>query len=645
MRFPSILFHSRIALAVACSFVFGVCCCLTANGQDGLLDNQPANSRTTAETALPDPFAQQLIKLAKRGNRQMGDAIQSLTRAQRWTDASRLLELLDNQQPDSTSLVEIEQRIEPATFLELKLSDTLSAKAKSALDKIAAAGEQQRRSPDRLRAAIRLLSDGSTDQRLAAARTLVEGGNASIIELVSAAIATDPPAERKTILRALLRQGPGGVSALQQLALYGTSTVRAEAVESLALIDTRGHANDLLAALYSVQSGSVQSVSKEVEVAGQYLSRVAGGLPSRTYAVDRLLADLEQKQATADHRDNDDQVVVHWSINKEQDGVQFRKTRAIYAAYREAADAAVRLRQVGALTPQILTKVLVSDVGYRIMIDPDWGDKSQVDSLLASYGSILDSNSLSAALEYALDIRDYAASLGLIRLIGSGISTIGSDEYIRAAGPEITPLVAAASSPIARIRYEAALTVSRLAGGFGYAGSSQVKRALSEMVRLADLPTVVLVETRPEVIAPIQQVVARFGFRGVTVANASQLRQCLDRGGDIRLVITKTQLSDLLPIELIDVIRRTSRGNQLPIVLYGANQVAREELDPDLHGSDSVRWDGPTEWVQQPTAPSAYVGILDRIQRQRRLPPLSSVDRQRFRHEASEMLDGTDSDS
>jgi CheY-like chemotaxis protein len=617
------------------------CCCLTAHCQDG--DNgepvQAVGIRRDVQTPQSDPFAEQQMSVARRGNRQMANAISSLARTGRWSEVNRLLERLASQNLNVATLAEMQKQIGPAVFLQMRLNDQLSDNANLALDRLATASNEFLQSPQRLRAAISQLEDVSTDRRLAASRVLIEGENASIIELVSAAIATDPPAERKTILRALLRQGPGGVSALQQLALYGTATVRAEAVESLALIDTRAHAIDLLTSLHSGQS-----VSKEVEVARQYLSRVTGGLPSRTYAVDRLLTDLEQKQATACQTDSDDEVVVLWSINKDQAGVQFRKTRAIYAAYRDAADAAARLRRVGALTPQILAKVLVSDMGYRIMIDPDWGDKSQVDSVLASYGSILDSNGLSAALDYALDIRDYAASLGLIRLIGSQISVHSSDEFIRATGPEITPLVAAASSPIARIRYEAALTVSRLADGTGYAGSSQVKRALSEMVRLADLPTVVLVETRPEVIAPIQQVVARFGFRGVTVANASQLRQCLDRGGDIRLIITKTQLSDLLPIELIDVIRRTSRGNQLPIVLYGANQVAREELDPELHGSDSVRWDGPTEWVQQPAAPSAYVGILDRIERQRRLPPLSSVDRQRFRHEASEFLDGTDSD-
>ncbi len=626
---------SRIAvLIVAFSFAS------TAHCQDDLFGAQPDRVAPASVTEPADPLEQQWLGSAKRGNRQMGDAIASLARIGRWAQVNRLLEGLDNQTPNAGSLVEIQKRIEPAEFLEMKLSEQLSDKSRSALDKIAAAAARQRQSPKRLRMAISQLDDESTDRRLSAARTLIEGDNASIVALVEAAVATEPPALRTTILRAMLRQGSGGVAALKQLALYGKSAVRSGAIESLALIDAQANVIDLMTSLHAEQA-----TPTEREVASRHLRSLSVRFLDREFAIARLVADLEEQQNLASKIDNDDQVLTFWSAASDQKTVQFAKTRAIYVAYRNAADAAARLRRVGAFAPSIVTKSLVADLGYRVMIDPDWGEPQQVAAVLATYGRTVDAAGLARTLTYAIEMDDQAATIGLLRLIQMEGSTVGGNTILLGMGSGRSPLVVAAASPHPRVRYEAALTATRLAGEFGYPGSSQVKQVLSEMVRLEDLPTAVIVETRPEVIAPIQQVVARLGYRSTVVHSVAQLQQCVALGGDIRLIVTKSQLSDFPPIELIDIVRRTNRGSRLPIVMYGVNHIAREALDPDLHGADSARWKGPTEWIEQPMTTAAYVGILDRIDRQRRLPPLSTIDRQRFRREASATLHGSDSES
>ncbi len=389
----------------------------------------------------------------------------------------------------------------------------------------------------------------------------------------------------------------------------------------------------MLTALYSPDSSA-----DAVAAAKRALEKINGKTPSRLTAVQALVSDFRRKQKAADEIEKTEDVRTHWSVNEQRSGVNHTKTCAIFSAYREAADAASRLRSIDAMTPEVLAEALVADMGYRVLIDPDWGDPAQVESILAAYGAQIDATALNRALARATETGDYAAALGLIRLIGSISQTRGGDAYVYDNGAAVTPLVFAASSPNVRVRYEAALTAARLAAGAAFPGSSQVKHALSQMARLGDLPSAIIVETRPEVIAPIQQIIARLGLRGEVVHNVSQLQQCVDRGGDIRLIVAKTQLSDMTPIELVDVIRRTSRGNQVPIVFYGDESMEPSGLAPDQQGIDAMRWDGPTVWIDQPTTPSAFTGVLDRIDRTQRLPPLSAIDRQRFRREATELI-------
>lgn len=629
--------------------IVAFCIASNANGQDDLFGGPPDLGRPEAATEPAGPFEQQLLGLAKRGNRQMGEALAALARTGRWTHVNRLLEELDSQTPNAASLLEIQKQIEPAEFLEMKLSDQLSDKARSALDKIAAAVMEQRQSPERLHAAVRGLDDESADRRLRASRTLIEGGNASIVALVHAAVAADPPADRSAILRALLRLGTGGITALRQLALYGNPQTKAGAIESLALIDAQANVVELLTALHSVPS-----TPQARNLANRYLSGLSGSfsgnLLDRAYAIETLVADLNQKQRTASSTDNDDQIVTVWTVDADRSNVRFSKTRSIYVAYRDASDAAARLRQIDAMSPSIADKCLSADLSYRIMIDPDWGDEKQIEEFSSAYdavpnGAALSAAGLSRALQYAFETNAEAATIGLLRLIQMRGRADGGNEFLHGMGPQRSPLVVAAASPYPRIRYEAALTATQLAGESGFAGSSEVKQVLGEMVRLGDLPTAVIVETRPEVIAPIQQVVARLGYRSIVVHNVAQLEQCVALGGDIRMIVSKSQLSDFPPIELVDVVRRTNRGRRLPIVMYGINHGAREIIDPDLHGADATRWSGPIEWIEQPATMAAYVGILDRTDRQRRLPPLSTIDRQRYRREASLILNGSDSES
>ena len=191
------------------------------------------------------------------------------------------------------------------------------------------------------------------------------------------------------------------------------------------------------------------------------------------------------------------------------------------------------------------------------------------------------------------------------------------------------PLVQAASSTEPRVRYEAALAAARLANGSPYPGSSQVMYRLSEMQSLNSRPTAVLVETRPDEILRIERILIDLGYQVAVVTSVGKLQRCVARGGDIRLILSKTQLVDFPPIEMIDLVRRTDLGRELPIVFYG---------DPPSPGVVLGRWSAPTEWIDPPASVAALDGIRDEMKRRRRLPPLTEIDRQAYREEAAELI-------
>ena len=609
----------------------------TAEAQEDLaadssaLERSPgaAGEASDGEDVGGDPFGDHLIEISGRSDRQMADSIAALARTQRWQHLDRLLRRLATQNLKPGQSAVMQRQIEPAVFLSMKLSDQLSDSSKAVLDQLAAGARQYAQSPERIRKAIAKLDDDSTDEQLSAARVLIKGGNVAIAELVAAAVANEPPADRRSILKALVRLGDDGSRALRQLALYGTPVARTRAIEALARINPEKYLVDLVTALHAVDA-----TPTEKQIAAAALQRHFDTAAGRTTAINILLSDLGRLQQQAYRSENDDQLVTHWSPNPELDGVVFSRTRAIYAAYRMASDGSARLRRIGATgSPQVAVDALLADVGYRLLIDPDWGDAQQLASVAEMYGSSMTPEVLNAALQRALESEDSPAAIGLLRIMERTADVVGPDVFIGQPGSSLAPMVAAASNWDPRTRYEAARIAGGLVDGRSIAGGSEIKRTLSEMARLKDLPLAVIVETRQEVVAPLVQLLAALGFHGVTVQNVGQLQRLIDRDGDIGIIVSKQQLADLPPSEAVDVIRRTSRGRQLPIVFYGSDQ--RQAIQ---FGDEATRWNGPTYWIERPKTAAGLHEVLFELSTRRRMPPLTALDRRHFRQSAIELL-------
>ena len=118
------------------------------------------------------------------------------------------------------------------------------------------------------------------------------------------------------------------------------------------------------------------------------------------------------------------------------------------------------------------------------------------------------------------------------------------------------------------------------------------------------------------------------GFRVSVASSVSKLLSEIDSGGDVRLILAKTQLWDMPAIELVDRVRRNPRGREVPIVLYGDDEVQLGEN----------RWDAATVLIPPPASTAAFDEVFSITGRRGRLSELSPLERREFRRLASELL-------
>ncbi len=576
------------------------------------------------------------MEQSRRSDVLLASSVASLARTGHWAEVDQLLKSLTKKNLSQQKSAAMAATIGSDVFFRIKQQADVSDAAKANLDRLGTALTAELESPTRLVKAIADLDSSSIDQRLSAARVLISGGDAAIAKLVGAAVSKRSTESRDEILKVAIRIRGGGEVAFRQLALYGTPEVRTRAIEALARIDARRFVVDFVTAHHAQDA-----TKEEHEAAAAALLKISETLPGRDQAIEIVSRDLADARAIAAAVDNDDQTQTVWTVGDDRASVNHQSTQLMLAAFRDAADAGLRLRRLGTDSTELNAAMISASVAYRLAIDPDWGDAEQIEQVKELYGSVIDDSTLVAAISKATatgaaDATATATIVGLLRLIDSEQFNVDPDLLIRSSGGVPTPLVALASSSDARVRYEAALVVSRLAGDTSYPGSSHVRQTLAEMTRLGDRPTAIVLETRAEFATHFERLLGELGWEPVVVRSVASLQRAIDRGGDLRLILSKIQISDLAPIEMIDVVRRLNRGNEVPIVFYDDDGISGRS-DVDSADLGLSRWPAPVMMIDPPLSAAGLDGVIRDVDRRRRLPALTALDRQRLRTEATEI--------
>ena len=599
-------------------------------------ETQPGSDAAAPTPAPPTPLTRQLMMQASQGPLALAESVAALSRTGRWLEVDSLLQSIDATNIPAGTQAEMAKRIGPAAFLKISRQAEVSAGAKATLSVLAKAQNERTRSPSRIAAAIKQLASKDPDKKASAARIVFAGGDASMGALADQLVAKKPIAPVQDMMPVYVRFGDRAVRPLERYALYGNTTARPKALIHLWRF-APGAAH--LAALGSIYAD--HSSSQEKAIAAEILGESTAALPTIQQVAAALETDLMRKRGTALLLDRDRQTQTIWTLDRDatgnEDGSKLRSVRTtrLIAAYRDRADAAARIKRLGIATQETFRAMLAADLAYQILVDRQWGTAEQVDSLRRSSMIPWNENLLSSSLRQSSEIGDEAAVLGLLRLIAADKQLVAR-ELLKQGKAAQSPLVDLATTHAnARIRFEAALTVTRLAdaasqqsGSIAYAGSSRVKKTLAEMIKMKDFPRSILVETRGEVIVVLEDILSELGYSVTVVPTVGELLSEVDAGGDLQLILAKTQLWDMPAIELVDRVRRSPHGRKIPIVLYGDDEVRLAEK----------RWEAATVLIPQPASPAALTEILKATDRRGRIAPLSPLERREYRSIARGVL-------
>ncbi|MDV6031093.1 MAG: hypothetical protein F9B45_13510 [Phycisphaera sp. RhM] len=615
---------------------------LLAAGAPGQFDDGPPEASDPTEApAKTDELVRQLESTAARGGIYRAEAIGSLARIGAWPEVDRWLAKIDGV-GDSIQLAQAADVIGNELLLRISLRSDLSDASRSAIKKMTAAAKANQQSPERLRAAIDQLAGDAIDANLGATRTLMAGGNAAIEAIVSAITGGVSAAHRAKLLGILEALGDGGAQALNQLALYGAPSVRASALDALRVLDPAAATDTLISsALASDATAEEAQVARRSSVFPQGFEK-----PD---AIAVLADRLNTLRSVAMRTPNDLSPAVLWSVNGDRTGVQPNRSTEIFRRYRDAYDAAQRLRRLGSLPPAVGRSVLAADLAYRVMVDVNWGDPDQVQQVRQLYRDQVDPPSLLVALAELRSRNDIPASVGIMRLLSDAIASgnAGSDLLFSRDGG-FSELVEAVRDPQPRIRYEAAdglwQAVSGSGRGFAFPGASYVRKTLAEMASLDSRPLVILLETRPVIALRQESILNQMGYAVERVTSAIDVERAIERGGDLRMVVSKIRIADAAPAELVDRVRRQPKGKRIPIVFYSDAETSEKSLRRTELETTSNRWisdDTPAVFlVPLPGSPAALTDVLFEVESKRRLPPLSIGERARFRMSGAAALQG-----
>jgi CheY-like chemotaxis protein len=638
LRLSSTAFPFSIAVICATSLFSA-----SATGQfPGGIDAPPAEATDSVESeAKPDELVRQLESTARRGGTYRAEAIRSLARLGAWSQVDRWVqETADTD--DQAKLAETVRVIGPDVLLRISLQSEISDASRAAIKTLFAAAKSTNQSADRLRRAIDQLASEDVDTNLAANRVLNGGGNPAIAELVSAVAKGLPKRQRTKALAALKSMGDGGVQALNQIALYGDAGVRASALDALRTLDRDEALDALIAAAFATES-----TPNERQWARQELA-----IPDDFEKLDAIatLADrLETLRSRALRTPNDSSPATLWSIDESRTGVQPSRSTEVFLRYREAYDAAQRLRKLGALPPSVQRSVLAADLAYRLMVDIDWGDPKQIEQIRAAYPDQLSVQSLLTGLDEQRRREDIPATVGLIRLLASSVESGALEEPVLVGrNGKLSGLVDAVRDPQPRIRYEAASAIETLVTGLpdrpSFPGTSYVRKTLAEMASLQSRPTAILLETRPIVSLRQESILGELGYEVRTVTSARQLEHEIAKGGDLRMVVSKIRIADASPAELVDRVRRQPKGSRIPIAFFSDSESAEKSIRNVEYETTSNRWisdDTPAVYlVPLPGSPAAFADLLSEMEGKRRLPTLSVGDRSHYRSIGTKALQG-----
>lgn len=603
---------------------------LMATGHQAFAQNRPPQSRLALPEPPPPPTDVFLLELRRRSrgtDTQLAESIRDALRLKLDVEASRFLESIEQRQWDDAKRREAVQIIASDSLLRAMVDETITAQAKAQAAELLAAKKRIDESPERIAAAIPAIGSGDPDRELPATRTLLSAGIAAIGPLAQAAAQEPNPARRDALLLVMARLGEDSLGALSSLAIYGPGEIRGGALVALDRMRNEAAFGHLGVAIHAADASAT-----ERDFASERLRQQLGQIPSHADTQAYLLDRLSSLRRGAGRLARSEATGIAWSVDPESGAPVATPTTAALAAQRQVVDQSRLLLRLGNLAPAATQAAVTSDLAYRFQVEP-LAVAEQIDELRQIWGDdAFSAQSLSTIIAGAIADDDLAAAVAAMTLVGP--ETIGNhSDLVTTGSADLAPLVTAVTHSVPQVRYEATLAILRLGYQSPFPGASTVTDRLNEMASLSRDPVALIVDTRIEREAQVERLIASLGYRVEVASSVAEAIRQVDRGGDLRMVITTSILPDRSVLELVDGVRRHPLGQRIPIFIHGpydsSIQIAVEDL----------RWNAPVTHLELPNSAAGWGVILEPamtlpIGRLQGFDPLSPAQRYDFRRRA-----------
>ncbi|MEM6689819.1 MAG: hypothetical protein AAF664_10355, partial [Planctomycetota bacterium] len=302
-----------------------------------------------------------------------------------------------------------------------------------------------------------------------------------------------------------------------------------------------------------------------------------------------------------------------------------------------------------------------ADLAYRLTIDPDWSSSDALLWIQAQTGQD-PASVINSGITYASSSETFEAfaALGYIRVI-EALATEGSAELLTDLLSSQSPLMRLAKSTTdPRLRAEANMAVLSILENLGSDPSAltsttigKLRLSLAAIARMGDQPIAIIVDSDGARISGISSMLAGLGLQTRVVADGLALERLVASSLDVSLIISRENLPNVSPPELVDRVRRHPAGHDTVIAFFDDIGQLEELLRPaddyidrsiptsvsddlTMLGLDK-RWNAGVLRLPDWDRPARLRMAIDERQFSG-LAPLSAVDRRRVSRRAMAAL-------
>ena len=494
---------------------------------------------------------------------------------------------------DQKTLAEMAEKLGTPAFGALSSNAALQPEGAAVAKLVLDAWDEQARSPERIRAAVKQLQDPSELKREQAFREVMAARGGAVGPLVDVLADASRANEHARARAALVAIGSDAVDPLIGMLENAEPQLMAHAIRAL------GEMNARSSIPFIVGPYTAENTDPAVRAAAaEALRRLVGALPTRGEAIGLLTSHAKEyfSRKRAAGREVDGQTTIwSWDTAKKQ-----TVARALPADDAARTMAARLARDAYALAPNdarvrlLYLTTMLEEAAYLAGRDKPLGDE---EGAAARRAAGLGAAAIEDVLQHAIATNHPAAATAAAEILGR----IGKADDLLRSSPQPAPLAVALQNPDRRLRLAAAEAIIKLKPTQAFAGSSQLVPVLSFFARTRGGPRALLAGPISADMRTVADALMAKGIQSDSVATGREMTLKAAGSPDYVLAYLDVQIDRPTAESTLQQLRREPRSADLPVALMArdglfdaADHLARGDAKsrafPRPHRDESIEW-------------------------------------------------------